>query len=191
MMLTLKDLLDHDTFLKNRPQLLQEHIEISKKRRLMLTPEISLFFETKASILWTIQEMLRVEKGGEAQAIEELETYNALLAQPGTLTATVLFGFVDPVKRAQNLHDLCGVENCFSLDINKGSILLKGVPLRSLDKKLFLKKTSSVHFIHFSWDPSLKTVIQDMVFSCQHKALSLHSCLPEELVKNLSRELQI
>jgi len=42
-------------------------------------------------MLFQVQEMLLVEKGGEAQLADELEAYNPLIPKGSELVATVMF----------------------------------------------------------------------------------------------------
>lgn len=188
--LTLQDLLDHETFLSRRPELLDQHVSLGQQRRIFLTPEISVFFETRTSLLWTIQEMLRVEKGGHTQALEELETYNGILPLDGHVTATVLFGFLDPKVRSERLKALRHVETNFYLRINGEGPVIQGTPLLPLAQSWCFEKTSSVHFIGFSCSPR-STSVQTMAFGCSHEALLIQSLLPAKLTQQLASELHL
>ena len=46
-----------------------------------------------------VQEMLRIEKGGEAQLVDELRAYNPLIPNGRELVATVMFEIEDPARR--------------------------------------------------------------------------------------------
>ena len=48
-----------------------------------------------------VQEMLYIEKGGDAQLEDELEAYNPLVPQGAELVATVMFEIDDPRRRAR------------------------------------------------------------------------------------------
>ena len=56
-----------------------------------------------------MQEMLYIEKGGEAQIADELAAYNPLIPQGSELVATVMFEIDDPVRRARVLAELGGM----------------------------------------------------------------------------------
>ena len=64
------------------------------------------------TVLYQIQEMMRVERIVEEAAIEhELTTYNALIPPPGGLSSTLLIEYVDRELRARELPKLMGIES--------------------------------------------------------------------------------
>ena len=58
-----------------------------------------------------VQEMLYIEKGGEAQIEDELAAYNPLIPQGSELVATVMFEIDDPARPAERLARLGGIED--------------------------------------------------------------------------------
>src|SRR5207237_9918116 len=75
-------------------------------------PFSTFYFEKCATMWQQVQEMLYMEKGGEAQIADELEAYNPLIPQGSELVATVMFEIDDPRRRATTLARLGGIENC-------------------------------------------------------------------------------
>src|SRR4051794_24000297 len=106
--LTKADLLSLDDFTKIRAQKRQEIIDIKKNRRVPLGLEATLFFENYDTLWWQIQEMLYIEKGGDAQVNDELLAYNPLLPQGQELVATFMIEIDDPIRRAEVLGKLGG-----------------------------------------------------------------------------------
>lgn len=67
--------------------------EMRRHRRLGLGPYCTIVFENRETVLWQIQEVLRVERRQRPeQIIEEIDRYDVLLPREGELRATV---FVD------------------------------------------------------------------------------------------------
>src|ERR1700690_2228839 len=77
-------------------------------RRIALGPYCTVYFESFETMLFQIQEMLLIEKGGEAQLADELAAYNPLIPQGRELVATVMFEIDEPVRRAKVLGELGG-----------------------------------------------------------------------------------
>ena len=59
-------------------------------------------------MLFQVQEMLLIEKGGDAQLADELAAYNPLIPQGSELVATVMFEIEDEPRRAATLARLAG-----------------------------------------------------------------------------------
>lgn len=90
---TVHDLLSNDRFARVRPSLRPLVAEIRKRRRHRVNPRCMVAFENRETVLWQIQEVLRVEnRVSPHHAAEELARYEALLPRPGELRATV---FID------------------------------------------------------------------------------------------------
>jgi Protein of unknown function (DUF3501) len=116
-------------------------------RRVALGPWCTVYFESYETMLFQIQEMLLIEKGGAAQLADELEAYNPLIPQGSELVATVMFEIDDPVRRARVLSSLGGVENSFYLEVELDRI--HAIPEGDIERTREDGKTSSVHFLRF------------------------------------------
>ncbi|WP_157215884.1 DUF3501 family protein [Flavisphingomonas formosensis] len=118
-------------------------------RRIALGPWCTFYFECFETMLFQIQEMLLIEKGGEAQIADELAAYNPLIPQGNELIATVMFEVDDPVRRARVLAGLGRVEHRFEIRI--GAERVKGVPEDDAERSREDGKTSAVHFLRFAF----------------------------------------
>jgi Protein of unknown function (DUF3501) len=98
-------------------------------------------------MLQQVQEMLHIEKGGEAQIADELSAYNPLIPKGQELVATVMFEIDDPVRRARVLARLGGIEN--TMFIKVGDDKVTGVAEQDQDRTNAEGKASSVQFVHF------------------------------------------
>jgi hypothetical protein len=88
-----EDLISVEEFAKVRTQQRKNIGEIKKNRRATLGAEATLYFENFDTLWWQIQEMLFIEKGGEAQVEDELLAYNPLMPQGQELVATFMIPF--------------------------------------------------------------------------------------------------
>jgi len=140
-------------------------------RRVALGPYCTFYFECYETMLFQIQEMLLIEKGGEAQLADELAAYNPLIPQGSELVATVMFEIEDPVRRAMLLQRLGGVEDHFFLQV--GADKLYGVQEGDIERTREDGKTSSVHFLRFPMTEGQKAAFKDpaaqAMIGCDHE----------------------
>src|SRR5258706_8690862 len=115
--LTRADILPLDDYVKIRRDRRREISELKRQRRVEIGPFATFYFENFATMWQQVQEMLYIEKGGEAQIADELAAYNPLIPQGNELVATVMFEIDDPRRRATSLARLGGIENCAFIDI--------------------------------------------------------------------------
>lgn len=94
-----------------RPEFRARVLACKENRRVFVGAHFHFLFENRLTVLYQIQEMMRVERIVEEHAIlHELETYNELIPRGGGLAATLLLEYVDSEQRAQNLPGLVGIE---------------------------------------------------------------------------------
>jgi hypothetical protein len=117
-----------------------------------LGPHCTFYFENFETMLFQIQEMLLIEKGGSAQLPDELAAYNPLIPRGSELVATVMFEIEDPIARARILSGLGGVENHFHIGVGQDRI--PGEPEGDVERSREDGKTSSVHFLRFAFTPA-------------------------------------
>ena len=78
--LTRGDLLPLETYHEKRPEMRREVIRHKALRKVFIGEHAALYFEDRLTIQYQIQEMLRVEKIFQREAIqEELDAYNPLI----------------------------------------------------------------------------------------------------------------
>lgn len=123
--------------------------EIKKHRRIEVGPFATFYFENYATMWLQIQEMLYIEKGGEAQIADELAAYNPLIPQGRELIATVMFEIGDEARRRVMLARLGGVENHMFIDIAGERV--RGEPDPTRENTTPDGKASSVQFMRFAF----------------------------------------
>src|SRR5688572_24382812 len=139
---TPEDILPDAEFRAQRSERRASLLPIKNLRRVALGPHCTFYFECYETMLFQIQEMLLIEKGGAAQLPDELAAYNPLIPQGRELVATVMFEIDDPVRRARLLGSLGGVEENFRILV--GSDDVPGAPEGDVERSREDGKTSSV-----------------------------------------------
>ena len=166
-------------------------LPIKRLRRVDLGPHCTFYFESFETILFQIQEMLLVEKGGEEQLADELAAYNPLVPQGSELVATVMFEIDDDRRRAQVLGQLGGVDDQFFVQI--GDARAPGVPEGDIERTREDGKTSSVHFLHFALTPAQVAQFRDpaitVMIGCAHPLYSHLAVLQPQSRVELAKDL--
>ena len=147
--LTRKDILDLAVYEKIREQRRGEIVAAKKLRRVAVGPYATFYFESFDTMWYQVQEMLRIEKGGEVQLTDEIEAYSPLIPKGKELVATVMFEIDDPDIRTAFLAGLGGVEDCMMIKINGEQVVAK--PEQDVDRTNAAGKASSVQFVHFNF----------------------------------------
>lgn len=146
--ITKDDILPTLEFEKNRQQLRAEIVALKKKRRVSVGPDVTFYFENRQTLLWQIQEMLFIEKGGEEQLNDELAAYNPLVPRGDELVATMMIEIADEQRRRHTLAELGHIENYIRLIFDEHSIPALASE-DNVDRTNEDGKTSAVHFLHF------------------------------------------
>ncbi len=169
--ITRDDLMPDAEFAKVRRERRAGLLPMKRLRRIDLGPFCSFYFECYETMLFQIQEMLLIEKGGEAQIADELAAYNPMIPQGSELVATIMFEIEDEVRRAAVLARLGGVED--RLFVQVGADKVYGVPEGDIERTRDDGKTSSVHFLHFPLTSAQIAVFRDpatqVMVGCDHE----------------------
>lgn len=150
--ITRDDILGPEQYNAVRAERRAAMVEQKKRRRLHVGPHATFYFENWDTMWYQIQEMLRIEKGGEAQLADELEAYNPLVPKGGELVATLMFEIDDPDLRAQLLGGLGGVEDTMTMEIDGETV--SGAPETDVERTNEDGKASSIQFVHFRLSPA-------------------------------------
>jgi hypothetical protein len=150
--ITASDIMPLDQYETIRKDKKSEAIERKKLTRISVGPYATVLFENWDSMWLQIQEMLRIEKGGEAQLVDELAAYDPMVPKGAELTATVLFEIGDPARRDAFLRTVGGIENHISIQV--GGVLIPARPEGDVARTRESDgKASAVHFFHFDFPP--------------------------------------
>lgn len=151
--ITAADILPLDQYELIRADKKQEAIERKKLTRLAVGPHATVLFENWDSMWLQIQEMLRIEKGGDEQLADELAAYDPMVPKGSELTATVLFEIGDADRRDAFLRTIGGVENHVAIQL--GEHVIRARPEGDTERtRESDNKASAVHFFHFDFTPA-------------------------------------
>ena len=142
----LSEVLDIAQYEKARPRFRARVLEIKERRRLGVGPAFTFLFENRITVLYQIQEMLRIERIVEDKAIaHEVETYNELIPKFGGLGATLLIEYTDAEERTLRLAELVGIERHVRLLLGELPPLQGEFDTRQVDSE----RVSAVQYILF------------------------------------------
>jgi hypothetical protein len=157
--ITPADLLSLSEYESRRKSLKQNLIPVKKQRRVEVGPFATFYFENYATMWLQVQEMLRIEKGGAEQVPGELDAYNPLIPQGDELIATLMLEIEDADRRNAVLLTLGGIEEKVFLEI--GGDTIAATPTEYDDRTTADGKTSSVHWLRFTFTPGQKRRFKD------------------------------
>ncbi len=150
--ITAGDLMPISSYETIRKDKKSEAVERKKLTRVAVGPNASALFETWDSMWLQIMEMLRIEKGGEAQIADELAAYDPMVPKGSELTCTLLFEVADPDRRDMFLRTIGGVENHVALQV--GPHVIRARQEGDVERtRASDGKASAVHFFHFDFTP--------------------------------------
>jgi hypothetical protein len=185
------DLIPDAEFAKTRRDRRAALLPIKRLRRVELGPVCTVHFETYETMLFQVQEMLLIEKGGAEQVPDELAAYNPLIPQGQELVATIMFEIDDPVRREATLARLGGVEDCFYLQV--GAEQVTGIPEGDVERTRDDGKASSVHFVRFPLTAQHVAVFRDPAtqigVGCRHERYAHLAMLSPATRAELAKDL--
>jgi hypothetical protein len=182
------DILPAEDYARRRQELRRSLVAVKRLRRMEVGPVATLHFESFETMRMQIQEMLHIEKGGEEQLAGELAAYNPLVPDGQELVATVLFEIDDPLRRANFLARLGGVEETVFVEV--GADKIRGVPEADQDRTTAEGKASSVQFVHFPFTTSqiarFRQASERVIVGFDHPAYAHMSVMPEPVRQALA-----
>ena len=155
-MLTATDLYSLEEYSRQRPDFRARALAHRKTRQVAVGDHVTLSFEDRLTIQYQIQEMLRIEKAFEADAIQdELDAYNPLIPTGRDLCATMMIEYGDVDERKQALVRLAGIEHRVYVRVEGHDAVFARADedLERGDES----KTSAVHFLRWIMTDAMVT----------------------------------
>jgi hypothetical protein len=169
-MLERSDLLSLEQYAEQRDEFRARVMAHKKYRRIAIGPHLALYFEDRLTIQYQVQEMLRIEKIFEADAIqEELDTYNPLVPNGSNWKATAMLEYQDVEERRSQLARLKGIEHLVWVQV-AGFGPVPAISNEDLERSTD-EKTSAVHFMRFELDREMIEALQageELVMGVDH-----------------------
>lgn len=152
--LTIDDLMPLERYHRERAAFRERVLQHKTARQVCLGAHATLYFEDRLTIQYQVQEMLRVERIFEAEAIQqELDAYVALIPDGDNFKATFMIEYPDAVERKAALERLVGIEHELWVQVG-GHARVKGVADEDMERTREAK-TSAVHFVRFPLTPEM------------------------------------
>jgi hypothetical protein len=152
--LQLTDVLNVTEYEKVREERRRGIIALKAVRRVAVGRHLSFVFENRETVLFQVQEMCRVERLTEdARIQDELDVYNALLPEPGVLSATLFIEIQERRQIQPVLDRFLGIDMGSHVWIQVGrdwAVPGEFEPGRSDEER---GKLSAVHFVRFAFPP--------------------------------------
>jgi hypothetical protein len=185
------DILSLKEYDQQRASLKKNLLPVKKLRRVEVGPFATFYFENYATMWLQVQEMLRIEKGGDEQLAGELEAYNPLIPQGDELIATMMLEIEDADRRSKVLLTLGGIEETVFIEV--GSETIYATPTEYDDRTTADGKTSSVHWLRFklSKDQVARFGKERVVIGVSHKNYGHMAVLGDETKQALAKDFAL
>ena len=187
------DVINIDKYINERPKIKKEISEIKKFRRIPVGPYATFYFECYDTMIYQVQEMLYIERGGIEQMKDELKAYNPLVPKGKELVATLMFEIDNEFKRKEFLNSVGGIEEETFIQIGEHKIMSR--PEQDTDRTSEDGKASSVHFLHFDFTEDLiKEFVKDqstVFLGFNHQNYKHFSELSLEVKSELEKDFDI
>jgi hypothetical protein len=189
--ITRDDLMSLEQYAEKRADFRQQVLQHKKNRQVALGPNSTLYFEDRLTLLYQIQEMLRIEKVFEADGInEELDAYNPLVPSGRNFKATYMIEYADPEVRAAQLEKMVGIEDLVWMQIGDHDKIWS-IADEDLDRST-ATKTSAVHFLRFEVDDAMAQALKsgsDWRIGVQHPVYTYEVTISGDTRNSLLQDL--
>lgn len=156
-LLTPQDLLSAAQYEEDRPAIRQKIIALKKRRRISVGEFVTLVFENRETLLFQIQEMIRIERIFDPGKIqEECDVYNALLPDRHELSATLFIEITDSENIQPLLDSFKNIDraNTVGLKVGDTTVFANFEAGHSKEDKI-----SAVHFVRFPTTPTFRDLL--------------------------------
>jgi hypothetical protein len=169
-----------------------EVIEHRKLRSVALGDHVTVQFESELTIRYQVQEMLRLEKIFEEEAIaDEVATYAPLVPDGMNWKATMLIEYPDVNERKRELARLIGIEDRMFVEV-EGHERVYAIADEDLAREND-EKTSAVHFLRFEFTRPMIEAIHagaGVKLGCDHTNYPAHVQIAPEPLASLAGDLR-
>ena len=188
--ITRDDLMSMDAYAAVRTERRREVAAAKRNRRVEVGPFATFYFESYATMLHQVHEMLFIEKGGEAQIEDELRAYNPLVPKGDELVATIMFEIDEKPRRDAVLGRLGGIERHILLTVDGERVETRAE--EDVDRTSTDGKASAVQFVHFKFTPSQIAAIRrpgvQVVLGFDHPDYGHMAVVPETVRAALAQD---
>ena len=187
----LAEILNIAEYEKARQDFRKRIIELKKRRRISVGPNVTFVFENHDTVLSQIQEMMRAERLVHDDAIQhEIDTYNSLLPEQNELAATMFIELPDQSSIREEINKFHGVNTGEAIYLQIGDERLPGdfASGQSDDRRI-----SAVQYLRFRFNDTQREAFisgAEEVRLVIHHPNYQHSALIEaDIRRELARDL--
>ena len=156
--ITRESLMSLEHYSKVRKEFRSNVMAHKKNRSVHLGANVTLLFEDEMTMRYQIQEMLRVERVFEEDGIQgEIDAYTPMIPDGGNWKSTMMIEYGEAIERQVALGRMIGIEDRVWIQI-EGCPRVYAIADEDLDRETE-EKTSSVHFLRFELDVSMKRAL--------------------------------
>jgi hypothetical protein len=138
-----------------RDDLRKRVMEHKRDRRVIVGDRVSLVFEDRTTLIFQIEEMLRVENITAADKVqEEIDVYNALLPTDSSLSATLFIELPPDADARLELGKLVGLDEHVVLHVGPHPLRAAFEPGRSETDRI-----SAVQYVRFPVEPAARAAL--------------------------------
>jgi hypothetical protein len=189
--ITPADILPPERYAAERSEHRRRISELKRSRRIEVGPFVTFYFESFETMWLQVQEMLHIERGGEAQLKDELAAYNPMIPNGNELSATVMIEIEDAERRNAQLLRLGGIEHKMFLSFAGETV--RGRPDRTRENTSPEGKASSVQFLKFPVSSAQKATFRapatQVVVGIDHPNYGHMAVMPEAVRQALGHDL--
>jgi hypothetical protein len=190
--LTHADILSPDEYAAERRAHRRRVGELKRNRRVEVGPFVTFYFECYETMWLQVQEMLHIERGGEAQIADELAAYNPMIPNGSELIATVMIEIEDAERRHAALSRLGSIEHKMFLTVAGETV--RGLADPTRENTSPEGKASSVQFVKFPLSPAQKENFRaagaQVIVGIDHENYGHMAVMPEAVRQALAADLE-
>lgn len=190
--LTRNDLYSLEKYSEIKTDFRARVMEHKKHRRVPVGEHATLYFEDALTMQYQVQEMLRLERMFEPEAIQdELDVYNPLIPNGSNWKATFMVEYDDVEERKKALAQLIGIENTVWVRVGNFDKVF-AIANEDLDRTA-PDKTSAVHFMRFELTAEMVAAVKQgaaIKAGIDHPAYKREIELPEDKRDSLAGDLR-
>src|SRR3954463_623735 len=152
--------LDRTTYAEQRTASRDRMIPLRRERRLRLGDQLVCEFENAETLRYQVQEMVYAEGiSDRGEAAAEVEAYSRMLPTSHELSCTLFIELDDAQTVREELDRLDGIHHALHIDVGDGQVA--GHELPGLDEDAPSGRTSSVHFLRFTFTDEQRDAFRD------------------------------
>lgn len=191
MSITRENLMTLEAYSKYRKEHKPQIMAHRQLRSVHLGDHVNMQFESELTMRYQIQEMLRLEKIFEEEAIQdEINTYAPLVPNGSNWKATMLIEYPDVEERKIALGKLIGIEDRVYIEV-EGFKRVYAISDEDLERETDTK-TSAVHFCRFEFNEAAKKAIKygaAVKLGCDHPNYNMSVAIPLNQLESLREDL--